>query len=212
MRSKFSQGMPHCCTAARWGWLGENRRPVLAWHNLGSAQPFPKSFREGGCVSRGYVRMGCRNQQHPPGAGGLLAPGSGMAEAVGAIRSCSAGHSCSTKVRGLVLSSHCCGSGSAPLPPAWAGAILGPCSCFRVSALPPGTRLFVRLQLRWGRRDPSPPVPLCHAARVSPDEVFHQLQVHSLCSCHVPTKRDPTSSWYQVEACLAWGNHPVMCN
>lgn len=65
MRSKFSQGMSHSCTAAQWGWLGENRGPVLAWHNLGSARPFPKSFREDSYVSGGDVRMGCRNQQLP---------------------------------------------------------------------------------------------------------------------------------------------------
>lgn len=125
------------------------------------------------------------------------------------------GHSCSTKARALVPSSHCCpgGSGSAPLPPAWAGAILGPCSCFRVSALlPPGTRLFVRLQLPGGRRDPSPPLRLCHAARASPDELFHQLQVHALCSCHVRTTRPHLLLVREVGSCLAWGNHPLMYN
>lgn len=205
MRSKFSQGMPHCRTAARWGWLGENRGPVLAWHNLGSARPFPKSFRERGCVSRGYVRMGCRNQLHPPGAGGLLAPGSGMAEAVGVTCACSAGHSCSTKARGLVPSSHCCpgGSGSAPLPPAWAGAILGPCSRFRVSALlPPGTRLFVLLQLRWGRREH----PLLSRCATPPVSLQTSCFISSRCTLSAPAtspqKETPPPPGIRLK--LAW--------
>lgn len=101
MRSKFSQGMSHSCTAAWWGWLGENRGPVLAWHNLGSARPFPKSFREDSYVSGGMSGWGAGTSSCPSRCSGAAPPGSGTAEAMGVTR---ARHSISTKARGLVPS------------------------------------------------------------------------------------------------------------
>lgn len=196
MRSKFSQGMSHGRTAAQWGRLGQTggqcwRGTIWALHSLSPA-PSEKL-----CVSRECVRMGCRNQQHPPCARGLHPPGSGTAQAMCVSR---ARHSSGTKVTGLEPSSRCCPSGSgSALGLFWDPAVafeFQPC-CLQERGCLCGC------SCAGGRRDPSPPFRLCHAARDSPDEVFHQLQVHSLCSCHVPRKRDPTSSWYEMLG-LAW--------
>lgn len=142
----------------------------------------------------------------PPGSWGLHPPGSGRAEDMGVTRawhSCRAvapkrGHLCHAPTAvpvGLALP----GSPQSGLGLFWEPALafeFQPC-CLQERGCLCGC------SCAGDRRDPSTPLRLCHAARVSPDEVFHQLQVHSLCSCHVPTKRDLTSSWHGVLG-LAW--------
>lgn len=73
---------------------------------------------------------------------------------------------------------------------------------------------FGRLQLpRGGQAGCPQALRLRHVTHVSADKVFHQPQVHSLCSCHVPAQGAPKSSWQEMLVlALAWGNHRVMCN
>lgn len=144
--------------------------------------------------------MGCRNQQHSPGAQGLHLPDSGRAEAMGVTRAWHSkrGDLCHPPTAVLV------GLALPHFPQPGLGLFWDPALAFEFQPCCLQEQgCLCSCSCAGGRREPSPPVRLCHAARASPDEVFHQLQVHSLCSCHVHRKRDPTSSWYEMLG-LAW--------
>lgn len=145
--------------------------------------------------------MGCRNQQHPPGAGGLqplAQAGQRPWVSPGLWRN---------KARGLVPSSHCCpaGSGSVPLPQPGLGLFWDPalafefqpcclqergclCGCSWAGAV--GTR-----PLLCGSA--TPPVPLQTSCFIS-----------SRCILSAPATSPqketppPTSSWYETRR---WG-------
>lgn len=158
----------------------------------------------------------CRSHQlaAPPGARGLHPPGSGRAEAVGYCLSLAQLQSQSGRTCAILPWPPQRGPALPRSPQPGLGLFSAPALAFEFQpCYVQEQRLFGGLQLPRGGQAGCPgPLRLRHVAHVSPDEVFHQPQVHSLCSRHIPAKGDPPKSSLHkmLGLAMAWGNQRVM--